>query len=115
MSPRDDLFGGHGSFSRLLGLHARRGGARIVDELLAVRTRFREDVLTLDLDVIQLGFDLRSIGEPARDLLATGLEHLEDGLVRERVQHRADDPEADHLGAQMHPIHAEGPGDLSHG
>ena len=56
--------------------------------------------------------DPLGVGQARGDLLAAGLEHLEDRFVGERVQHRADDAEAHHLGAEVRPVDAEGLGDL---
>ena len=64
------------------------------------------------VDPGQLRLDLLGVGEAAGDLLPPRLEHREDRLVGEQVQHRADDAEADDLRAEVRPVDAERPGDL---
>ena len=72
----------------------------------------RQDALALGLDAGELGADLFRVGKAGRNLLATRLEHLEDRLVGERVQHGADNAEADRLGAEVRPVDAKRPGDF---
>ena len=53
-----------------------------------------------------------ALARPVGDLLPPRLEHLQDRLVGEPVEHGADDAEADDLRQQVRPVDAERPGDL---
>ena len=108
----EHLLGGGHRLPRLVGLHARRRGAGLFDQLLAVLPGARQDGLPLGCDARQLRLDLVGIGEAVGDLLPPGLEDLQNGRVGEQVQHGADDAEADDLRHEVRPVDPERPGDL---
>ena len=87
MRPGDDLFGGGDRLPRLLRLDARGRRARFLDQPLALGVGLGQDVLPLGLDPGQLGLDLLGVGQAAGDLLPPRLEHPQDRLVGEPVQH----------------------------
>ena len=70
-----------------LGLDARGRGARLLDQLRRLGVGLRQHLLALRLDPGELGLDLLGVGQARRDLLAPRLEHLQDRLVGEPVQH----------------------------
>jgi hypothetical protein len=99
---------------RLLLLHARGRGPGLLDQAVGVAARLRHHLLPLRLGLQELGLDLRGVRESLLDLVAPLGEHCQDRAVRERVEHPADDREADRLRDQVGPVHAERPGDLLH-
>jgi hypothetical protein len=108
----ENLFGRSHRFPGFFRLDARGRGTGFLYQLLSLRTGFRQHIPAVDFDSGELRLDLLRIGQAAGDLLAAGLQDPEDRFVRERIQHDANDPEADHLGHQMRPVDPERAGDL---
>jgi hypothetical protein len=100
---------------RLLGLDARGRGPGLDDQLLAVLAGLLQDGEALRLDPRELRLDPVGVREAVGDLLPPRREHREDGLVREDVEDRAHDAEADGLRDQVRPVDAERPRDRLHG
>ena len=68
----------------------------------------QQDFLALGLCLGQLSSYLFCVGKPLSDLTPSLFQHLEDRLIGEPIKNKADDGEADDLGNQMRPVHAEG-------
>ena len=113
-SLQHELFGGRLRPLRLLFPHASGDAAGFLDDPGRLGPGRGHRFLTLGLDGGERGVDLLGVGQTLRDLLSPLFEHPQYGLVCEPVEKRADDREADHLGGQMRPVHAEGSGDLFH-
>src|SRR6185436_8259832 len=109
---RQDLLGRLRRLARLVGADARRRLARLLDQPLALVAGLAQDVEPLRFDARELRLDLLGVGQAGGNLLAPGLEHLEDRPVGQAVEHDADDAEADALREQVNPVHAERAGDL---
>ena len=57
-------------------------------------------------------FDFFGVGQPIGDFFAAIGEHLKNAAIGEFIKQEANDPEADDLGNQAGPIHAECSSDL---
>ena len=103
-----DQFRGRDGLLRFPFLQAGGGGPGLLDELGRLGIRLRHHFLTLGFGLGQLRLYLLCIGQALSDLLAPYFQHREDRSIGEPVQDQAHDAEADDLGEQMGPVHAEG-------
>jgi hypothetical protein len=103
-----DLFRGRDRFLGFLCQHAGGRGPSFFDEPGRLSIRLRHHFLALSFGPGELGLYALGVGHTQSDLLTSHFQHREDGSIGKPVKDRAHDAEADDLGEQMRPVHAEG-------
>ncbi len=108
----DDLLGSGDGLLRFLFLDFGGRGARFFNQFCRLGAGLRDHFLTLGFRAAELDFNFIGIGQSFGDALAPFFQHCQHALVRELVEHGANNAEADDLRDEVRPIDAESSGDL---
>ena len=103
-----DLLTSSDCLLRFLLPHSCGGSVSFLNQFGRLTIGLQQDLLALVRRFLQFGGYLLRVGKSLSNLSSSLFQHLEDRLVGEPLEKKADDGEADDLGNQMRPVHAKG-------